>query len=241
MKKQNLQNERLDKIGRSLLKTAKMRNDEVEKVVTSSDLFNSVKAQIKAEEIRRERSKNQRFFPIWNWKKAGFAFGILAIILIGIIAVNLFTKTESTLLLAEQSEKFNSPKVELLKKKSPPQQIVKALSTSVQSEKRNFPKVAVSKPEPIKLAKSLTKTTLAKHQLRPKIEDDDKFYPLNLSYSSVNDINENLMIIRVDMTRTSLSAFGVKTLPNSGESKIKTDFLMGTDGIPQAYRLVKSK
>lgn len=240
MKKQNLQNERLDKIGRSLLKTAKMRNDEVEKVVTSSHLFNSVKAQIKAEELRRERSKNQRFFPIWNWKKAGFAFGILAIILIGIIAVNLFIKTESTLLLAEQIEQFNTPKVKLLKKRVSSPQIAKVLSTPVQSEKRNFPKAAVSKPEPIKLAKSLTKTTLAKHQLRPKIEDDDKFYPLNYSQLA-NGMNEDLRVIRVDMTRSELFNLGVNVSPNDEYGTIKTDLLVGNDGIPQAFRFVKGK
>lgn len=240
MKKQNLQNERLDKIGRSLLKTAKMRNDEVEKIVISSHLFNSVKSQIKAEEMRRERLNSQRFFPIWSWQKAGFAFGILAITLIGIIAVNLFTKTESTLLLAEQSEQFNALEIKLLEENFPFPQTTKVLSVSVQSEKQHFSKAIISKSEPAKLTKSLPKSTLAKHQSRPKIEDDDKFYPLNYSQLA-NGMNEDLRVIRVDMTRSELFKLGINISLNDEEGTIKTDLLVGNGDIPQAFRFVKGK
>lgn len=62
MKKQILQNKKLDEIGIVLLKSIKLQCDEIEKIVNSSCLFYSIKLQIKIEEVGKALIPNNTVF-----------------------------------------------------------------------------------------------------------------------------------------------------------------------------------
>ena len=58
MSKQDLQNKKLDQIGRKLLEAAGTREEEIERIVAAPQLFDSVKASI---EINRAGRSSKRF------------------------------------------------------------------------------------------------------------------------------------------------------------------------------------
>ncbi len=242
MKKRILQNYNLDKIGRKLLETGKMESNDIEQIVTSEHLFNSIKANIKAEQVRRERLNQQGLFPTLKWQKVGFVFGALAVILIGLIGASLFTSQDKSFLLAEQITQAEKMEIKLPKVQTeipPSPTIIKPLAFK-KSAVNNLRIVSktVLKSAQNQLTKSTPKAKFAKNQLPAKIADDEKFYPL--AYSAIpNQIGEDLRVIRVDMTRTELFALGVNVSPENEYGTIKADLLVGIDNIPQAIRFVK--
>jgi hypothetical protein len=70
------------------------------------------------------------------------------------------------------------------------------------------------------------------------IEPEGEFYALTYTANPVEP-GEHLKIVRAELSRASLFALGVN-LPIENESgKIKTDLLVGADGIAKAIRFVK--
>ena len=100
MRNRKIQNENLDRIGRKLLETAQISNDEIEQIVAAPHLFDSVKARIKTEQ-RELKSKissaNTWTFPVWNWHRISVTFAGLAIFVFGafgFIVMNKFSQNE---------------------------------------------------------------------------------------------------------------------------------------------------
>src|SRR5258708_17038414 len=99
MKKQDQQNERLDQIGLRLLDAARLRSDEINDIASAPHLFDSVKARINAERSCRESgglSVCWKSFSGWRWQRIGAAFGVLALLLSGVIGWMIFTKQDSS-------------------------------------------------------------------------------------------------------------------------------------------------
>ena len=57
MRKQDLQKGELDQTGRKLLETARISNEEIEKIAAAPQLFDAVKARIKTEQ-REHKSRS---------------------------------------------------------------------------------------------------------------------------------------------------------------------------------------
>ena len=54
-----------------------------------------------------------------------------------------------------------------------------------------------------------------------------------------NEMKEKLTIVRVNMPRSELLAYGINASPENWNDYVKTDLLVGVDGVPQAIRLVR--
>jgi hypothetical protein len=247
MNKQNLQNKKLDQIGRNLLESVRIRGDEIDKIVATPQLFNSVRAKIKAEQTQRERknfSVNHPSFIIWNWQNIGLAFGVLAI-LFGAMSLSFLVKQNLKVSPLVVSEIIN-PQIELLIAPAEIQPLTQIVENIPKFAKRqnavanNRTKVQIinSKRKTLELRENTLKTKFVKHQANPEKENEEPFYTLTSAGNSI-DNNEDFRIIRADLTRSQLFALGLNlTLDNENE-RIKTDLLVGSDNFPKAIRFVK--
>jgi hypothetical protein len=78
------------------------------------------------------------------------------------------------------------------------------------------------------------KPQLERGKATPSRKEEDKFYPL--TYAG-NFEGEELHVYRVELSVASLFALGVSLPVEDRNAKIKTDLLVGADGVPRAIRL----
>ena len=244
MNKRNLQNEELDRIGRKLLDAAKVRSDEIEQIVGSPLLFNAVKARIETE--RRERnlknvSGSRANYQIWSWQRASAM--VLILFIVGVISLIVFSKFKPQ----HQTEQAAAPevksKVKRIEIQPSPTTQMPASSPAVVKIKNpaaESPKIAkqvfVNKTLKPRIANVQTLNQQQRLQLKQK-ESAGEFYALAFA-GNPGENGEELQIVRAELSRSSLFALGVN-LPIENESeKIKTDLLVGTDGVARAIRFV---
>lgn len=245
MDKRNLQNEELDRIGRKLLEAARLRNAEIENAVGSPQLFDAVKARIENE----RRSRNSKSivsgwtnFRLWNWQSASVP--ALLLLIVGVTGLIVFNKSASR----QQIERAAAPEI---RPKAEPVEIqssattqfsenlpatVKTKSPVIESPKITKQKAFIGKT--LKTGKSDSgKTKPPKRFQLKQNEPAGEFYALTVAGNPVEG-GEELRIVRAELSPSSLFALGVN-LPIENESeKIKTDLLVGADGVARAIRLV---
>jgi len=246
MNKRNLQNEELDRIGRKLLDAAKVRSDEIEQIVGSPLLFNAVKARIEIE--RRERNSKSGFFDglansqIWNRQRVSAM--VLLLFIVGVISLVVFSKFKPQ----HQTEQAAAPEIKSKVKPieiqpSPTTQIpvhspaiVKTKNPVIESPEITRQKVFINKISKPQKSKVQTPNQKQRFQLKQN-ESAGEFYALAFA-GNPGENGEELQIVRAELSRSSLFALGVN-LPIENESeKIKTDLLVGTDGVARAIRFV---
>ena len=245
MKKRDLQNESLDRTGRKLLAAARASNEEIDRLIASPKLFDAVKAGIKAEQ--RER-KSKRFFgarqafPVWMRQKTGAALAVLMFLALGSLGLLVITGQDSSPTLAE---KITLPPLQMpaapaeIRQRAATNKDLPGIEKTKNSDRENrasFQK-AVFKTETAVLPKAKPrKKNFVRRQTG--IDPEGEFYALGYG-GNPGDAGENLRIIRAELSRSSLFALGVN-LPIENESeKIKTDLLVGADGVAKAIRFVK--
>lgn len=249
MKKRDLQNEKLDKTGRRLLAATRASAEDLDRIVASPQLFDGVKARIRAEQQRE--SKPKTFFGDWqnslfrNWQKAAAALVVLLFFSFGALGLIVLNKYDSSPPLAERIAvpQFQFPIAPIGISKpvetfaAPPE-----IAETKYSESKNravFRK-AVFKNESDVLPKRAPRRKNPAVVKRPtEIEPEGEFYALTPAGNPAGEAGEDLRIIRTELSRSSLFALGVN-LPIENESeKIKTDLLVGADGVAKAIRFVK--
>ncbi len=241
MNKRNLQNEELNRIGRKLLDAGRVRNEEIEQIIASPMLFDAVKTRIETERQRRNSksvSSGWASFQIWNWQKAAAAVLLLFIVgAIGLIGFNKFTKQQEVYHVAAPKIHPQFERIEILP--FPPTN--QSLENSpVILKTKNFavksPKIAKQKISINKILKAQKPNQPRKLQLKQE-KPLGEFYALAFA-GNPGETGEELRIVRAELSRSSLFALGVN-LPIENESeKIKTDLLVGADGVARAIRFV---
>jgi len=245
MNKRNLQNEELDRIGRKLLDAAKVRSDEIEQIVGSPLLFNAVKARIETE--RRERNLKSGFFDglensqIWSWQRASAM--VLILFIVGVISLVVFSKFKPQHQTEQAAALEIKSKVKPIEIQPSPTTQIPAYSPAIVKIKNpaaESPKIAkqVFVNKTLKPRKSNVQTLNQQQRLQLKQkESTGEFYALAFA-GNPGENGEELQIVRAELSRSSLFALGVN-LPIENESeKIKTDLLVGTDGVARAMRFV---
>lgn len=241
MNKRNLQNEKLDRIGRKLLDAGRMRNEEIERIVASPMLFEAVKARIETE--RRQRNSKSVFsgwakFQIWNWQKITAAVSMLFIVgAIGLIGFDKFSRQKEVLQVAAP---VIQPKIEQLEmpplspKNQTPEDSPLILKTKLSAVES--PKIAKQKVFTGKKAKAQKSNGQRKLPFKQEKPSGD-FYALAFAENS-GENGEELRVVRTELSRSSLFALGVNLPIENDSEKIKTDLLVGTDGVARAIRFV---
>lgn len=225
MSKKEFQNHELDRIGRGLLAAARIREEEIEKIIASPNLFEAVKTGIKKEEARRK----PKLFPVWNWQTAG-AFAILALAVIGTTAAFIFRAPE----LPQQAIKTNVPETKTpLAPQENPAEIREDEKTVVERASVRQADLTVEKSKP---KKHIRKAKPEKQTQVPA--EEGEFYMLTLAGNWEADA-ENLRIVRTELSRAELFALGVNLPVENETQKIKTDLLVGANGVPKAIRFIE--
>ena len=214
-----MKSERLDEIGRGLFGASKLQDQQIDEIVASPRLFRSVLTKI--EEQKASSAKTGIAFA-WhgNWRLSLAAYGLLALFLAGAILVSL-------------SER-KSPSAAKVPVHPEPDRIVKPFNDP--------PSSVVAGTRPVKndpVAQHALFNTRAKesvHRRQPRVEEVSEFYPLTGSQDGNEDGGQ---LVRVNLPRSALVAMGVDVPFDNNGSKVKTDLLIGSDGVMRAVRFVK--
>jgi hypothetical protein len=231
MNKRKLTNEELDRIGRASLRAAAVSRDEIENIVSSPVLFNSIKYRIEAERPGNERIGWFAQFSLLTRNRAATAFAIAAIFLAGTVAILVFAKRNRNMSPPEQVALQDQP-IKAEKDQpvyTPPAPGISGPSGNVTA--------ASYKKEPVRVQKVIVHRTAARKTESPVFEAEGDFYPVA---GTPGGMPQDGHVVRAEIPRSSLVAMGVVDLPiEGGNEKIKTDLLVGSDGVVRGIRIVK--
>lgn len=230
MNKRNLQNEKLDEIGRELLEAARIRDEEIERMISAPQLFNSVKAKIRTEKPAPKAGR-MFVFPVWSRSRIGLAFGVLAILLVSVTGLIGVVTRRPSLTAGVTASDVSLPAAP---RKSPEFY----QPNEVQSPHRDVAQRTNFKEKSLALRKSAAKTDLAKRSRPAAREEEEAFYPLTFT-GDPEDAKNDAQIIRVELPRSSLIALGVTPPTENQAENIKTELLIGSDGVTRGIRFVK--
>jgi type IV secretory pathway VirB10-like protein len=244
MSKHDLQNERLDQIGRNLFKATRVNNEEIEKIVAAPQLFDSVKARIAVEEQLLRKPNlffgNWASLFFWNRQSVASAFAIL-IVLLTCAAVLIIKKQGSSQLVEQMIKPETRPQIKRAENQPLPSEIKEtkiketknpAIKNRVDTERIVF------KVETPKLQNSTRKPSPQKTSQSAKKQPQEVFYSL-ASAGNWEANGEDLQIVRTELSRSELFALGVDVPVENDTAKIKTNLLVGADGVARAIRFVE--
>jgi hypothetical protein len=233
MNKRKLTNEELDRIGRASLRAAAVSGDEIENIVSSPMLFNSIKDRIEAERPENKRIGWFAQFSLLTWNRAAAAFTIAAIFLAGTVAILVFAKRNRNMSSPEQAAKQDQP---IQPEKDRPAPAFEPPAPEVSGPAGNVT-AASYKKEPVRAQKVVVHRPAARKTESPVFEAEGDFYPVA---GTPGGMPQDGHVVRAEIPRSSLVAMGVVDLPiEGGNEKIKTDLLVGSDGVVRGIRIVK--
>jgi hypothetical protein len=244
MRNRNFKNEELDRIGRKLLDAGKTRREEIERIISSPTLFEAVRARIETE--RRERDSKSFFggwasVRIWNWQNAVAALLLFAVSAIGVM---VFSKFTVRLQFDRAAVPQTSPEIEQIKNSpiSPTDRIIEdspmvatvaKAKNSTAGKSRKIIKLNASAVLSAKAQKPARRVTL-----QPQREKSvSEFFALAFAPNS-REIGEVMRIVPAELSPSSLFRLGVNLPIENDSEKIKTELLVGTDGVVRAIRFV---
>lgn len=237
MRNRNLQKEKLDRIGSDLLRAARITNEEIEQIVAAPELFDAVKLRIKTEGRRPENHPGSRTNPIfWNRQRISAAFAALALFVCGAVSFVFIGQSWQT---DEQAAvvppiRFEAETIAPISEDFPEtaENEKTEMRPQLIAEKKTLHKETAGKP------KRERKTRFVKKPARSEIKSPKEFYALNY-LGEPNETEEIWRIVRADLSPSALFAFGVNVPIENTKEKIKTDLLVGSDGVARAIRFVE--
>lgn len=237
MNKRDLQNEKLTNFERDLLAAGKLPDAEIEEIIAAPQLFECVRANIEAEKSRRNAKSKIVFdlqnFQFWNWHTAGFGFAALAILILSAVFFLNFSPQKAPSEIAAEEKQPET--VSIPKQPEPLPQNLEPQKNELQQQRT----AATKKEAKFKNEfKPLTKPPKKRKASPPKFENQSNEPFIALTYAG-NLADEESQIVRVEMTPARLLALGVAVQTENEYEKIKTDLLVGSDGVARAIRLVK--
>lgn len=243
MRKRDLQNEKLDRIGRRLLETARVSGEEIERIVASPRLFDSVVAGIEAQKQSRENSKRSE-----NWLNISFinrrtAAGALAILLVSAMsaAVFVFKKQESfSQESVKSSEQTIKPEArqQIVQTENPPEfSVIKRTAIAAVKNRVTVEPIITNVKKP-KTPNRAPKSNRIKPSRKSYRQTPEVFYSLSIA-GNWEASGEELHVVRAEISRSELFALGVNLPVENEAAKIKTDLLVGADGVARAIRFIE--
>lgn len=215
---QKLENEKLDEIGKALLKAQAVPERELEEIIANPELFRSIQSRIAAATPTVRRS-------IFRPGIVGFATVALIAVVAGAFVVfrpqpNEVVQTPvATPSTPADVRQFREPD-----RISGPEQLPPALTTAEL-------KSVTRKPAVVRQARS-------RRPMAQQARYEGEFYAVSYA-GDPNETERGGRIVRVDIPRSTLFAMGVNIpLENEAET-VKADLLVGNDGVTRAIRVVE--
>jgi hypothetical protein len=234
MNKKKLTNEELDAIGRDLVRASAVPEIEIERIVAAPMLFNSIKRRIEADRPVHEKEpflQKWAVFPLWNWHKSAVAFATAIIFLAGTVAVFVFAKRSNI-----SDAVASGPSATSQPRSVVPTNIPRSLPADGPSA---GPQLTSYKKEPVRQPRVQPKRVVAVREIAPPtFEAEGDFYPVSYA-GSQEEMTQGGQIVRTEIPRSSLFAMGVDVPVEGPNEKIKTDLLVGPDGVVRGVRIVK--
>jgi hypothetical protein len=266
MKKEDKENKRLDEFEQKLFEATKVSDREIEEIVSGSELFSSVMAKIESAEEQKSiiPERSSLFGFVWlrgflTLRRGAVAVGALgALLLANIIWMNF--ETPKPIAGVKSDTKTSSPRKTEPEDKNRGDLVTDAdylakddflsndnsglekgktkdrgMATKVSFKKQQRHPKRKSSPPPAR-----RKTATTDHQKSaPKTKEEQKiFYQLPFTENGETRA-ENLEIVRAELSRSELFALGVNLQLENHDSIIKTELLVGADGIVRAIRVVE--
>ncbi len=223
MNKRKIKNRELDAVGAKLITAGRLSGDEIDRIVSAPKLFDGVSARIALQDKPQDSRSG------WlAWKPVAASMAAIAFLMISFGYFGYFSGSQT------------GP---ITRSSKPPVVYQVAADENRQEFKTPVTMTApasaeVARPTVTKVAyRQESKPTQPKRKSVP-VTLEREFYPINLA-GNVEDALRGGHVVRVDMPRSSLFAMGVD-LPLENDAKfIKTDVLVGSDGVPRGIRFVE--
>jgi len=214
--------ERLDRIGQGVLEASRMPDGEIEEIVAAPHLFRSVQASIERERTA-EISTNNGFRRRWSWQLKAAASTALAVGLGVTVGVVVYTGKTSTIptssVIHDQQDTAEYA----------PKPLVENQTIGAEESGRI--------DRPVTQRAALVESRAPQKHRTETIEEVSEFYPI--TYTDNQDSNDGGQLVRVELPRSSIAAMGIDPPVENESPKVKTDLLIGSDGVMKAVRFVK--
>jgi hypothetical protein len=236
MQQHTSKKEKLDKIGRALLESSAMTNEELEKIVSGPRLFSAVQARIEAERQKAAAAPVKKpIFAAWNWQIGSAAFAGAVIVLAVILGLAFSTRRENFADVAQIDPPAQMVGVQEIAQE--PKQI--RMPAGLDNGETEFKPVEVVYSERAE-SKAAAKKVVRRVKLKRAAQDHSpaQFYPL--TYTGLSDETSiEAQVVRVEVPRASLYAMGVDLPLGNGTDTVKTELLISSDGVTQGIRIVE--
>jgi hypothetical protein len=231
--------EKIERIERRLLKARRINADELQAIVSAPQFFEQINARIKAEQSVRDAQDNLRKQPIFsflNWQRLGLVFGVLTIFLAAIVSLIIFTRADLTTAQLIETVKPLEIQRTIAAVDEPTSFNV---NRETENKDRNTPERIAFKNKASKLKTQVSRINSSKKLPRAvRDEPEEEFYPLAFT-ENFEEAKEDGKVIRVELSRSSLLALGLNPPMDDEAVKVKTDLLLGSDGVARGIRFVK--
>ena len=225
MQNKDLKDKELDRIAALVVRSASVRENEIETLVRNPELFDQVRARINAGPER----KSAAFVVLGFIRRNAAAVSGVLLISIAAISFGLFRTTKTPATVPTQVASGNTEQTKpAYNKFSEPDSLVEA---------RQIPEVERPRPQKISMDRTPSPrvvpqrvSTSANHRV--------DFYAVSYA-GDPNETERGSRIIRVEMSRSALFAMGVDIPLENDAEVVKADLLVGTDGVTRAIRVVE--
>lgn len=213
-----LDNEKLDEIGKMLVKAGTLSPYELESIAANPALFDSIRRRIVLKNAESEVRRS-----VFSPRLAGFATLVLVA---GLAFAFVSLRSESGLVADRQ---ISSP----------------AINPDVRQFRQSDTVVPTKLPQletPVRAERISNKPNIrsarTKQPAAQQVRNEGDFYALSYA-GDPNETERGGRIVRVDISRSTLFAMGVDIpLENEAET-VKADLLVGNDGVTRAIRVVR--
>ena len=228
-----------------MLAAGKLREEEIEKIVAPPQLFLNIQAKIEAEKSLRKMKANKVFvFPrvgFLNWQKAGLAFAALVIGIFGLTFFLVNTPEQEIARKAVADEK--PPQSAFQTDQYHPEKELPPIENAPEKEfqPQRIPSLKMDKREKFKSSPSVSQKRAPKQKRYspPKSENQASAPFIALTFAGDFADDDERRIVRVELSPAHLLALGVAVQTENESETIKTDLLVGSDGVTRAIRIVK--
>ena len=213
-----LENKKLDEIGKTLVKAGTLPSRDIEKIVASPALFDSVRARIAMEKARPARVSY--FRP----GLAAFASVALVVVVVAFVAFTSEPGIVATRVVPDAPK--NSEPTRFLD----PDKLV-AVTPPVEDDDEAV------RPERIS-TRPAARVSRPKQSFTQPIRYQDSFYAVSYA-GDPHETERGSRIVRVDIPRSTLFAMGVNIPLENESTTVKADLLIGSDGVTRGIRVVE--
>lgn len=226
--------EKIKQLERRILKASRVSRQELREIVDAPQLLDKINARIKVSRAAAEKPARRRF-PFQNFPKIGLAFGAAAAFLL--FASGFIFLPQAEFSVARLAEKVAAPETDAQP------EFTGRPDIEEKNEIAAFENHAAANKPALKNAARKSERRVPgvnkSRRTRPAdAEPEEAFYPLAFA-ENIEEAREAGQVIRVELSRSSLLALGVNP-PNDDENlKVKTDLLIGADGVARGIRFVK--